>query len=156
MKTTMLIYLLITTSSFGSGFIKFTDIHDSSNTELQNYLSEKSYGKMTYYFDEKTQKDGKWELYPIAQINETLFIANVSTVPGIEKKYNYSLLIKKSSSITILDTLGPFYDSYPEEVQVDKDIKTIKLKIINPPEPTEKPFDIFKYKRDKGKFKLAK
>jgi hypothetical protein len=156
MNKTIVIFLFAVTSLFGGNFIEFSGIHDSLDIRVKEYLEKGNYEKVDVYFDNKTQKDGRWLIYPFVKLSDSIFVVNVGKIPGINNKYSYSLLILKSSKISILDTLGPYWDSYAGEIKFENDktgITKLILKIINPPEPDNVPFTLFEYNKLNGKFK---
>jgi hypothetical protein len=159
MNKTIIILLSAACAAFAGSFINFSGIHDSLDSKVKDYLEKNNYEKVTIYFDNKAQKDGKWLIFPFVKLSDSTFVVNVGKIPGVENKYSFSLLILKSSSISVLDTLGPFYDSYPGKIKFNNNkggITVLILRVINPPEPNEEPFTDFKYIRINGKFKQIK
>lgn len=136
-----------------SGYKTFTGIHDTIPPSLANYVEKAGLGKVTYYFDNKKQKDGEWQLYPSSQISAHIVAVNISTIPNQSSEYTFIVIID-TTNWTITDTLGPFYDSYVNAISTkvkNSRIEEIKVRLINPPEPNESKFTIVEYLRKDSK-----
>jgi hypothetical protein len=145
---TVLIFLLLSILVDVHGqFKKLSGIHDTIDNSIKVKLQKAGYGKVTYYFDDLKKMDGTWELYPSLQISKNFTAVSVSTIPGVESKYTFLLLINpKLNSIT--DTLGPYYDSAVDAVAakiVNSKLAGLKVRLINPPEAEEPRYTIIEY-----------
>lgn len=155
---TLLPLLLIIQILQASEFNKLSGIHDSVNTSLCNFVEKNGFGKVTYYYDNVNQKDGKWELYPSFQISNSIFAVNVSKIPGRPSEYSFIIIID-TTSWTVTDTLGPYFDSYVSGIALKLEMnKIVELKVLldNPPEPNEEKNTIVKYDRITSKLSNVK
>ncbi len=159
MNKTILLFLITASSLFGGNFATFSGIHDSLDVAVKTYLEKHKYEKVRIRVDDIAQKDGTLLTYPFVKISDSLFVVNVAKIPGIENKYSYSLLILTSPRISVLDTLGPYWDGYAGEIKFESDksgITKLIVKVINPPHPDNMPFTLIEYTKVNGKFKESK
>jgi hypothetical protein len=141
-----------------SGFKNFTGINDTLAKPLVTYLEKSGLGKVTYFFDNEKQKDGQWHFYPSAQISNIIVAVNISTIPNRSSDYTFVILVD-TTSWSITDTLGPFYDSYVDAISPklkNNRIEEIKIRLNNPPEPNESRFTIIEYIRKNSKLTKTK
>jgi hypothetical protein len=136
-----------------SQFKTFSDIHDTQFNWIDEKLESFAFGKETYYYDYVNKKDGKWELYPKILIYDSVFAVNISTIEGLAGKYTF-IVFYDSKSEQVIDTIGPFYDTFPNAIKVklEKGIPTsLTLRLHNPPEPDDPIFTFVEYKHTNGK-----
>ncbi len=124
MKTALLIILLsvlnfsLTFAQCGDvSFAKFQGLHQTLPDNLFDHLEKEQAKKVTWYWDEKNQKDGEFNIYPFYRVGPDEYIIHISKYPKSEG-YNYLLLADTKSKIAIRDTTGPFLDSFPDKVAV--------------------------------------
>jgi len=132
---------------------RISRIHDTTNAILTEFLEHSNFGKITIYYDEKTQKDGEWSYYPSVIFSESITAVNVSSIPNQENKYNYILLLNPNLKL-ITDTIGPFYDSYIETVEIKhnkNEVHFLKVRLRNPPEQFDPKYTFIEYKRTENK-----
>jgi hypothetical protein len=130
-------------------FKSLSGIPDSVDTSILDLMVKYGFGKVTYYYDNINQRDGIWELYPTLKISSNLVAINISTIPGLNSKSNFLILVDPISK-SIVDTLGPYYETYVDGIAV-KFRKKVPLQLIvklrNPPELNEPKYSIVEYKR---------
>jgi len=150
----LIIIFLSPLSVIVAQYRSFSNIHDTINPELSILLEKNGFGKVTYYYDENTKKEGKWSFYPMAKLSNSLTAVCVSNIPNIEKMYTF-LIFYDSNSRLFADTLGPFYDSMISAIDVkikENTVYTVKVRLTNPPERENPRFTIIEYKRINGRF----
>ena len=114
---TFLTLLLICSSlDLFSQFKTFTGINDTQFDCIDAKLEQLGFGKVTYYYNDLTKKDGLWKLYPKISISESIFAVSVSTIKGLEDQYTF-IIFYDSNSEQVLDTLGPFYDTWANAIK---------------------------------------
>jgi len=159
LKTLFTVSILLTLSLYAqSQFRSLSGIHDLPDTSIVNLMQKFGIGKVTYYFDNLNKVDGTWEFYPMIQVSKNISAVSVSTIPGINSKYTFLVLIDNLEK-EIIDTLGPYYDSMIEAIDVklkNKQLYQLRVRLINPPEPFEKKYTIVKYIRTNNNFKEIK
>jgi len=136
-----------------SQFKKLSGIHDVTNSSIEEMLQKSGYGKIHLYYDDKRQIEGGWDLYPSLQISNNIIAVHVSEIPGLTSKYNFLLLID-IKSLSVIDTLGPYYDSFVDAIDVrlkKNQIQYLKVRLTNPPEMEEPRYTIIEYSNEKTK-----
>ena len=121
-------------------------------------LQKSGLSKVTYYFDDVKKMAGTWELYPSLQISKNITAVHVSEIPGQTSKYNFLVLVDMISN-SVVDTLGPYYDSCPDALAVrlqNGKIMQLKVRLSNPPEPEDPKYTIVEYSRVGLKFIITK
>jgi hypothetical protein len=137
-----------------SQFKKLSGTQDPENAIIVDLLQKSGMGKLIIYQDVKTKKVGNWEYYPSLQISNNLAVANVSTIPGLDSKYNFLIVLDTKLS-TIIDTLGPFYDTSIDAIKVKftkNQISDLIVRLDNSPEFDEPKYTIIEYSRKFSKF----
>jgi len=141
-------FLLLFVVIDGHGqFKKLSGIHDTIDRSIKDMLQKADYGKVTYYVDDLNKKEGTWHLYPSLQISKKITAVNVSTIPKIESKYTFLLLVDLKLN-SIIDTLGPYYDSGVDAIAtktMNNQLVRIKIRLNNPPEAEEPRYTIIEY-----------
>ena len=137
-----------------SQFKKLSSTQDQVNEIAVDILQKAGMEKVIVYQDAKTKKVGNWEYYPSLQISKNLTIANVWSIQGLDKKYNF-LIILDTKLRSVIDTLGPFYDTSVDGIKVEfrnNKISSIKLRLDNLPELDEPKYTIIEYSWRSSKF----
>jgi hypothetical protein len=133
-----------------SQFKKLSGLHDSMDITVVDFLDKSGFGKVTIYYDDLNKKEGLWKIYPSIKISNNMILLNVSTIKGIESKnYNFIILLDNLSK-EIIDTIGPFYESYVDAIDykiIKNKIDLLIVRLSNPPEAEEPRFTIVEYKR---------
>ncbi len=125
----------------------FSGIHDPIDTVLTKFLQEANYGKMVTYFDNKYQIDGEWHYYPKVEIGNSILAVSVRTVQDNLTPYNYVLFWSRESN-SVIQKIGPFYDSYPSAIEtklLGKKLRSVRLKLTNPPSEFDEKYTIIEY-----------
>jgi hypothetical protein len=110
-------------SMYMDNFTKFSFVRDTVklDNKIDKYLEQNGYGKCKPYFINKYSQNYKDStFYPYVKLTDTLFVVNVSTIPGNTNQTSFSLLIRKTNKIEITDTLGPFYNKYAGAIKNSK------------------------------------
>jgi hypothetical protein len=158
MKIIIFICVLVTMplSMYMDNFTKFSFVRDTITLDgkIQSYLDEHGYGKCKPYFINKYSENYQnTTYYPYVKLNDSIYIVDVSTIPGDTIQRTFSLLIKKTKKIEITDTFGPFYDKYPGAIKITKPnilLRRITLMIYD---NKHNSVSEHKYKKENGKFK---
>jgi hypothetical protein len=156
-KISLLLFLISQCEAKGQ-FKSLSGIRDTVNFSVVNHLQKAGFGKVTYYFDDLRKVEGRWELYPSLKISNNLIAVYVSTIPTRKVGYNFLLTFDPTTN-TIIDTIGPFYDSSPSAIAVklrNQRIVQLKVRLINPPELEEPKFTIIEYSRVRQILKQTK
>lgn len=136
-----------------SQFKQLSGIHDNTNTSIEEMLQKDGFGKIHCYYDEIKHMEGDWDLYPSLQISKSITAVHVSKIPGLASKYNFLLFID-NNSMSITDTLGPYYDSFVDAISFKLkkgQIRYLKVRLTNPPEMDEPKYTIIEYSKEKLK-----
>ncbi|RLD55241.1 MAG: hypothetical protein DRJ01_16915 [Bacteroidetes bacterium] len=153
MRILTLLFLSLQLTNISGQEIKFSGIHDTINVNLTEFLEQSNFGMITVYYDEKTMKDGHWSYYPTVKFSESITAVNVSTIPNKKNEYNYILILNPNLKL-ITDTIGPFYDSYVETIEIKhkkNEVHFMKIRLRNPPEQFEPKYTIIEYTKTKNK-----
>ena len=133
----LLLFMFLTFLSCNSAdnkSIDFSGINDNYYQSIEEFLEGKEFGRVSYYFDDISKLDGEWNLYPQIKLSDSEFLINVSEISGAIG-YNYVILLD-TSIWEVVDTIGPFYDSFAKSVQYNEidDGYSIELTVGNPPD----------------------
>ena len=120
--------------------IDFSGINDNYSQSIEEFLEGKEFGRVSYYFDDMNKQDGEWNLYPQVKMSDKDFLINISNISDAIG-YNYIILLD-TSIWQIVDTIGPFYDSYVRSVDYSNidDGYSIELTVENPPDDEVRTF----------------
>ena len=141
-----------------SQFKTLSTKHDSIDYELVDFIYNAGFGKITYYFDEVTQNVGTYSYYPTLKLSKKHTAVFVTDVPSRPSEYNF-IIIADRDKMAIVDTLGPYYDSYVDALDAKfTGTKLVGLKVrFKEVQEYEDPyFLIIEYKRIKSKLKEVK
>lgn len=145
-EITFLLAFLFCSSCFkqDAQFVNLSGIHDDVSEEIVSFLEDQGFTKVTYFFDNEKNTEGKWQLYPSLEIERDLQLINVMEMPD-SVGYNYLILLDKADWI-VRESIGPFYDVYIESVNViqSKNEYQLKIKIVNPPDDDSR-YSIYDY-----------
>jgi hypothetical protein len=137
-----------------SQFKEMSGPQDPVNSTVVDLLQKFGMEKLIIYEDTKTKKVGNWEYYPFLQISKNVAVANVSSIPGLDQKYNF-LIILDTKLNKIIDTLGPFYDTSVDAIKVKftkNQISSLIVRLDIFPELDEPKYTIVEYSRKFSKF----
>jgi len=144
-KLHLFLFLILCSLNLFSQFKTFSGIHDTQFNYIDRKLEKFEFGKVTYYFDDLTQKDGKWELYPKILLSDSIFAVSISTIRGLINKYTF-IVFYDSKLEQILDTIGPFFDTFPDAIKLKNgNLAHLTVRLCNPPEPYEPQFTFIEY-----------
>ena len=149
MKFLILAVFSLMLTSLNAQLKTVSSVHDKIDPKLIAFLEDENLGKIRIYYDEISKKEGEWDYYPVVNISENLIAVHVSTLPNIQDKYSFLLLINLDSLI-VTDTLGPFYDSYIEAIESkvkNNQINYLKIKLVNPPSQFDPRYTFVEFKR---------
>lgn len=149
MRTLPIITLVLLFCNVDAQLKKFSSINDKPNADLVQFLEQANFGKVTVYFNEKTQKEGNWTYYPELKISKDLTAVWVSTLPETKDKYTFIITVDTKSN-DIKDTIGPFYDSFVDAAKFklrNQKVNSAKIRTLNPPEPFDPKYTFFEYER---------
>lgn len=145
----LILFVLSSNNEIKGQFKKFSGIHDKANDSVVEFLEKSGYGKVTYYFDNQEQIDGRWELYPSLRITNDLMAVHISTIPSGSDGYNFLLIINPDTK-EILCTLGPFYDTFLDAISYkirNNQIEQLTVRVYNPPELEEPKYTFIVYSK---------
>ena len=148
-KLFFITFLILCSLDLFPQYKSFSGIHDTQFDYIDRKLEEFGFSKSTYYFDEINKKDGLWELFPKILISDSIFAVSISTIEGLVNQYSFVVLYD-SKNEQVLDTIGPFYDSYVNAIKFKNEngITThLTLRLYNPPEPYEPKLTFIQYER---------
>jgi len=149
----LIILLFCCSLDLFSQFKTFTGINDTQFNYIDVKLEQLGFGKVTYYYNDLIKKDGRWELYPKILISDSIFAVSVSTIRGLIDKYSF-IVFYDSKSNQVLDTLGPFFDTFTDAIKFKCEkgiITSMTVRLGNPPEPYDPRFTFIKYVRKNAK-----
>ena len=81
------------------------------NPKIEKFLLEQNYLPMVWNYD-KQNKASIPQIFPNIKLAENLFVFNVATLFLDDEKYNYLVVLKSEPEPKVVDTIGPFYDSF--------------------------------------------
>jgi hypothetical protein len=139
-------------------FKTLSGIHDSVDASILDLMVKYGFDKVSYYYDNLNQTDGIWELYPTLKISPNLVAVNISTIPGLNSKSNFLILVDPISK-SIVDTLGPYYETYVDAIAVKFQKKVpvqLKVRLRNPPELNEPKYSIIEYTKRSLKYTVTR
>ena len=137
-----------------SQFKVFSGIDEKQFDYIDKNLEEFGFEKVTYYFNIKTQKSGKYYLYPKILLSDSIFAVSISSIQGLSNQYTF-LVIYDVKSNMVIDTLGPFYDTSINAIKFKNKKGTIvrlTVRLANPPEPYDPKYTFIEYVRQNSKF----
>ena len=91
-------------------YIRWNDLENELDTVLSLNLEEKGYEKTRWYYDNKNEKGGEWDLFPWCNISKDLVVINPSLIKNV-KGYNFAILYSLLSN-KVIKIFGPYYDDY--------------------------------------------
>ena len=155
MKRITLIWILTTLLAWCpldlfSQYKTFTGINDIQFDYIDGKLEKLGFGKKTYYYNDLTKKDGKWELYPKVLIYDSLFAVSVSTINGLANQYTF-IVFYDSKLEQIQDTIGPFFDTHVYAIKFklrNGQVTHLIVKLTHPPEEFVPKFTLIEYERN--------
>ena len=106
--------------------------------DIESSLNQLEYEKRTIYFDNISQREGRWEVFPWTRLNKDLIAINVSKIPNTPESYNF-LILYCISQKKVIQTEGPFYDSEIMKI-VKMDVDSLAVYVQN---ETEKKIYMF-------------
>lgn len=137
-----------------SQFKEMSGPQEPVNSTVVDLLQKFGMEKVIIYQDTKTKKVGNWEYYPFLQISKNVAVVNVSSIRGLDMKYNFIIILDTKLN-SIIDTLGPFYDTYVDAIKVKftkNQISNLIVRLDNAPELDEPRYTIIEYSRKFSKF----
>ena len=152
-----IILMLFQINTF-SQFKTLSTKHDSIDYELVDFIYNAGFSKITYYYDEVTQNVGTYSYYPTLKLSKNHTAVFVTDVPSRSSEYNF-IIIADRDKMAIVDTLGPYYDSYVDALDakfIGTKLVGLKVRFKEVQENEDPYFLIIEYKRIKSKLKEVK
>ena len=149
-----IILMLFQINTF-SQFKTLSTKHDSIDYELVDFIYNAGFSKITCYFDEVTENVGTYSYYPTLKLSKKHTAVFVADVPGRPSEYNF-VIIADRDKMAIVDTLGPYYDSYVDALDakfIGTKLVGLKVRFKEAQEYEDSYFLIIEYKRIKSQLK---
>jgi hypothetical protein len=83
----------------------FSGISDTQFNYIDAKLEQFGFGKVTYYYNDVTKKNGIWELYPKVLITDSIFAVRISTIKGLTNQYSFIVLYDSKLEFAIHSSL---------------------------------------------------
>jgi len=150
----VIILMLFQINTF-SQFKTLSTKHDSIDYELVDFIYNAGFTKITYYFDEVTENVGTYSYYPTLKLSKKHTAVFVADVPSRPSEYNF-VIIADRDKMAIVDTLGPYYDSYVDALDakfIGTNLVGLKVRFKEAQEYEDPYFLIIEYKRIKSQLK---
>ena len=152
-----IILMLFQINTF-SQFKTLSTEHDSIDYVLVDFIYNAGFSKITYHFDEVTQNVGTYSYYPTLKLSNKHTAVFVTDVPSRPSEYNF-IIIADRDKMAIVDTLGPYYDSYVDALDakfIGTKLIGLKVRFKEVQEYEDPYFLIIEYKRIKSNLKEIK
>jgi hypothetical protein len=151
-KSLLLLVMILCTLDLFPQFKIFSGIYDTQYNYIDKKLENLGFGKVTYYYDDLNKKEGEWKLFPKILLSDSVLAVSISTIEGLSNEYSFIVFYDLKSE-QIQDTIGPFFDSYPNAIElINRNLPYLTIRLCNPPEPYEPKYTFIEYENQNSKF----